>query len=217
MPAGYYALTVPSLLRKEIRLLPASRRAELDRFGAACQTSPELSGMVQTLFERMLPRAVQDERTQAQSLEALLDRLGFDRLQHEQVRADLRSGRIGLAQNRLPVSSTIEDVRAGDVTDATGGLPDSLRRKGMEALSAGSVESAERGAFAQAAVRVVGPLRAVARFEAYDPVVTGPLRILTLGGAVRLPHLTLKLDRQIPDRASARVANGWFVSASAIF
>ncbi len=85
------------------------------------------------------------------------------------------------------------------------------------ALSAGSVESAERGAFAQAAVRVAGPLRAVARFEAYDPVVTGPLRILTLGGAVRLPHLTLKLDRQIPDRASARVANGWFVSASAIF
>jgi hypothetical protein len=139
MPAGYYALTVPSLLRKEIRLLPASRRAELDRFGAACQTSPELSGMVQTLFERMLPRAAQDERTQAQSLEALLDRLGFDRLQHEQVRADLRSGRIGLAQNRLPVNSTIEDVRAGDVTDATGGLSDSLRRKGMEALAAGSV------------------------------------------------------------------------------
>ncbi len=96
LPAGYYALTVPSLLRKEIRLLPASRRAELDRFGAACQTSPELSGMVQTLFERMLPRAAQDERTQAQSLEALLDRLGFDRIQHEQVRADLRSGRIGL-------------------------------------------------------------------------------------------------------------------------
>ncbi len=139
MPGGYYALTVPALLRKEIRLLPASRRAELDRFGAACQTSPELSGMVQTLFERMLPRAAQDERTQAQSLAALLDRLGFDRLQHEQVRADLRSGRIGLAQNRLPVSSTIEDVRAGDVTDATGGLPESLRRKGMEALSAGSV------------------------------------------------------------------------------
>jgi hypothetical protein len=139
MPAGYYALTVPLLLRKEIRLLPASRRAELDRFGAACQTSPELSGMVQTLFERMLPRAAQDERTQAQSLEALLGRLGFDRLQHEQVRADLRSGRIGLAQNRLPANSTIEDVRAGDVTDATGGLPDSLRRRGMQALSAGSV------------------------------------------------------------------------------
>src|SRR5665811_1713802 len=93
--------------RKEIRLLPASRRAELDRFGAACQTSPELSGMVQTLFERMLPRAARDERTQAQNLDALLDRLGFDRLQHEQVRADLRSGRIGLAQNRLPVNSTI--------------------------------------------------------------------------------------------------------------
>jgi hypothetical protein len=31
-------------------------------------------------------------------------------VQHEQIRADLRSGRIGLAQNRLPVRSKIEDV-----------------------------------------------------------------------------------------------------------
>ena len=30
---------------------------------------------------------------------------GFDRVQHEQIRADLRSGRIGLAQNRLPAST----------------------------------------------------------------------------------------------------------------
>ena len=37
----------------------------------------------------------------AQSLAALLDSNGFDRAQHEQIRADLRSGRIGLAQNRL--------------------------------------------------------------------------------------------------------------------
>ena len=46
----------------------------------------------------------------AQSLEALLERYGFDRVQHEQIRADLRAGRIGLAQNRLPASSAIEDV-----------------------------------------------------------------------------------------------------------
>ena len=33
-----------------------SRRAELDKFGAACRTRPELRGMVQTLFDVMLPR-----------------------------------------------------------------------------------------------------------------------------------------------------------------
>ncbi len=32
--------------------------------------------------------------------------------QHEQIRADLREGRIGLAQNRLPANAVIEDVRA---------------------------------------------------------------------------------------------------------
>ena len=32
----------------------------------------------------------------AQSLAALLERHGFDRVQHEQIQADLRSGRIGL-------------------------------------------------------------------------------------------------------------------------
>ena len=36
---------------------------------------------------------------------------GFDRVQHEQIRADLKEGRIGLAQNRLPASAVIEDVQ----------------------------------------------------------------------------------------------------------
>ena len=43
---------------------------------------------------------------------------GFDREQHEQIRADLKDGRIGLAQNRLPASAVIEDVRPDDVIDA---------------------------------------------------------------------------------------------------
>ena len=46
----------------------------------------------------------------AQTLEALLETHGFDRVQHEQIQTDLRSGRIGLAQNRLPVTSHIEDA-----------------------------------------------------------------------------------------------------------
>jgi hypothetical protein len=35
----------------------------------------------------------------ALSLEALLAEYGFDRDQHEKTRSDLRTGRIGLAQN----------------------------------------------------------------------------------------------------------------------
>jgi hypothetical protein len=138
MPPDYYTMTVPALLRFEPRHLSSFRRAELDRFGVACRNKPELSGMVQTLFDRLLPRASQEE-AEEQSLETLLDQYGFDRLQHEQIRADLRSGRIGLAQNRLPVSSKIEDVGPDDVYDATSGLPNALRDIGMDALAAGTV------------------------------------------------------------------------------
>src|ERR1043166_4150458 len=56
MPHGYYALVVPGLLRQEMRSVSPLRRAELDRFAAACRTRPELSFMVQTLFDRLLPR-----------------------------------------------------------------------------------------------------------------------------------------------------------------
>jgi hypothetical protein len=118
MPAGYYALVVPKLLRQDIRALSPLRRAELDRFGAACRSNPELSGMVQTLFDAMLPRAKSESKA-GQSLADLLAENGFDRAQHEQIRADLKNARIGLAQNRLPANSEITDVKPGDVFDAT--------------------------------------------------------------------------------------------------
>ena len=117
MPQGYYALTVPALLRQELRALSPLRRAEMDKFGAACRAKPELRGMVQTLFDALLPRG-KDECANDQTLAALLEQHGFDRTQHEQIRADLKEGRIGLAQNRLPASAAIEDVKPDDVVDA---------------------------------------------------------------------------------------------------
>ena len=138
MPPGYYAQAVPALLRYRQRDLPATRRAELDRFAAACRTHPELSGMVEVLFDRLMPRSDREEAG-AQTLQTLLDAWGFDPVQHEQIRGDLRSGRIGLAQNQLPVSSKIEDVRPGDVFDATGEVPDDLRALGAAALAEGRV------------------------------------------------------------------------------
>src|SRR6185369_10737711 len=75
----------------------------------------------------------------AQTLHDLLERYGFDRQQHDRIQADLRSGRIGLAQNRLPASATIDDVRPGDVFDATGAVDERFTQLGMEALRAGEV------------------------------------------------------------------------------
>src|SRR5207247_1257590 len=56
MPPGYYTLLLPDLLRRERHSLSPLRHAELDKFGAACRTQPELRGVVQTLPDAMLPR-----------------------------------------------------------------------------------------------------------------------------------------------------------------
>ena len=138
LPPGYYAQTVPRLMRFDPRHLPAARRAELDAFGTACRTNPELGGMVQTLFDRLLPR-VKGDNEHEQTLETLLAENGFDRVQHEQIRADLKAGRIGLSQNRLPVSSEIRDVQAGDVADGVHGLTDAMRKRGEQALREGRI------------------------------------------------------------------------------
>ncbi len=60
-------------------------------------------------------------------------------MQHEQIRNDIRDGRIGLPQNRLPVSADVKDVRAGDVVHATDPLPDDLRQRGLDALQNGEL------------------------------------------------------------------------------
>jgi hypothetical protein len=139
MPPGYYTLTVPSLLRRDPNQLSPGRLAELNRFGAACRKQPELAGMVTKLFDRIMPRSGNEEDG-GQSLDSLLNELGFDRIQHEQIRGDLRDGRIGLAQNRLPASTDIRDVEPHDVTNLQD-IQDleGQREIGMQALREGRV------------------------------------------------------------------------------
>src|ERR1039457_2825017 len=139
MPPGYYTLIAPALLRQDRHALSPLRRAELDKFGAACRSRPELRGVVQTLFDAMLPRGKAESATD-QSIAALLEQHGFDRVQHEQIRTDLKEGRIGVAQNRLPPSAVIEDVQEGDVADASNLKSDtSLATVGLTALKSGEV------------------------------------------------------------------------------
>lgn len=137
LPAAYYTLTVPALLRSDARLLTPVQQTELARFGAACRKVPEFAGMVERLFDHLVPRSGDEQPGGGPNLEQLLDELGFDRIQHEQIRADLRSGRIGLAQNRLPASCTIQDVRSEDVMDASEPLPAHYFQTGMDALAEG--------------------------------------------------------------------------------
>ncbi|MEN9974640.1 MAG: UTP--glucose-phosphate uridylyltransferase, partial [Verrucomicrobiota bacterium] len=140
MPSGYYRFVVPSQLRMDRDALGAPRLAELDHFAAACRTRPDLRGMVHSLFEAIFPHG--NAHTASRDILAgLLTRYGFDHALHEQIRNDLKTGRIGLSQNRLPANTVIEDVQEGDLTDArtVGSLPDHLRELGLRALHHGEV------------------------------------------------------------------------------
>lgn len=139
LPRGYYALLVPRWLREDPRAIPASRRAELERVGAAARKSPDLAGLVESLFDRMVPAATESSSTRPEALAKLLAENGFDRAEHERIRDDLRRGRIGLAQNRLPASTVVEDVQPGDVTDCRGGVPAEFTRLGEQALASGEL------------------------------------------------------------------------------
>lgn len=143
MPPGYYALMVPGWLRADARTLTPGARLELERLGAACRrptpaTASAMGDMAQTLFDRLVPRGVR-EQSGAESLEELLAANGFDREQHEHIRAALRAGRIGLSQNRLPPSTTIEDVAPGDVIDSREEAGEGRTRTGADAIAAGEI------------------------------------------------------------------------------
>jgi hypothetical protein len=138
LPPAYYLMQAPHWLHQGPRRLPALRREELARFGAACRSRPEMAGLVGALFDRLVPPASEGEAS-GEGLAALLQENGFDPEQHEQVRDALRRGRIGLAQNRLPLSTVIEDVRDGDFVDASGGLGPRCAEAGRAALAAGEV------------------------------------------------------------------------------
>ncbi len=132
MPAAYYTLHVPPLVRTRMPRLSAVRRTELERFTAACRTRSEYAGMVETIFDHLLPAGQMTADGAGQSLKDLLQAYGFDRVQHEQIRQELRAGRIGLAQNRLPDTSLIEDAEADP-------LDESHRETGIDALAVGQV------------------------------------------------------------------------------
>ncbi|MCX6875660.1 MAG: UTP--glucose-1-phosphate uridylyltransferase [Verrucomicrobia bacterium] len=140
MPAGYYNLSIPPLLRMSRNELAPHHLIELNHFAAACRTHPLLSGTLNSLFDSILPARHAEIRTE-ESLGHLLEQFGFDPETHEQIREDLKSGRLGLAQNRLPANSIIEDVVAADLVDATAPdvLSNAMRELGLNALRAGEV------------------------------------------------------------------------------
>ena len=138
MPDQYYAMLAPKWLRLPPSQLTGQTRRELERLGDRCREAhhdPKTSSM---LLDRMLPQSQSDAQSKG-NLDHLLRSNGFDSIQHEQIQADLRSGRIGLAQNRLSNNVTISDVQPQDVTDLRVEKPDEWKALGERALEEGKV------------------------------------------------------------------------------
>lgn len=86
-------------------------------------------------------------------------------------------------------------------------------------LSSSGGQPGQRGAFAQAALPTGVPnVSLVGRAEWYTPPRGSVVRMGTVGAAYRAPgRLTFKLERQLTDSPSPRVARGWFAAVSLLF
>lgn len=137
MPRGYHALLVPDWLRRGVSQLSPMTRSELQRIGSVAK-EPGGEQLAAGLLQRILPSQVREAQSTT-PLEDLLRENGFDPQAHEQLREDLRSGRLSMAQNRLHSSTLIEDAHPGDVLEGRRAVPDHIRQIGRESIARGEV------------------------------------------------------------------------------
>ena len=135
LPSGYLALTVPSLLRKNLSSLSPMVQRDLERAGDLCRESAN-STLAQQLLLRILPSSPATD-AQTGTIDELLMTNGFNRDAHEAIRQDILSGRLGLSQNRLSSTVEIEDVHDGDVVDVRSIMSSAAVQAGNDALRRG--------------------------------------------------------------------------------
>jgi hypothetical protein len=131
----YYVFALPRWQEEGTRNFSPERRREIDAFSTKHLRGVEAESVGQALVKRLFPAA--GERRE-DSLDHLLREHGFDSEQHERIRSDLKAGRIGLAKNRLPADTLIEDAQPGDFID-TSLLDASAEAYGRRVLERGEV------------------------------------------------------------------------------
>ena len=110
---------------------------QLERVGQLCREQ-ESGDLAARLLDRILPGPAKSA-AEGGDLEELLRSQGFDAIAHEQIRAELLSGRLGLSQNRLPATAKIEDVDPAEIQDARRGGSKPLTKAAQDVIAAGGV------------------------------------------------------------------------------
>ncbi|RUL89384.1 UTP--glucose-1-phosphate uridylyltransferase [Tautonia sociabilis] len=122
MPPRYYTLQIPRMIAQGHTEVPPQRRIDIDHFASRSKDTGELLRLFRTTINTLFPVSRSAADPTAAGWDAEADRIrrenGFDPIQHEQLREDLQRGRIGLARNRLPVDTDIQDVRDDELIDA---------------------------------------------------------------------------------------------------
>lgn len=133
LPVKYYTLILPRLLKKDIGELSLCRKNELEALSKSQKIQGSYASFVSSLFERMIPDNSLDGQ-QKQSLGELLEKLGFNRSFHEEIKSALKSGMIGLAQNRLAGNVSISDPMDHEIEQIGEAEYRSLADVGIQAL-----------------------------------------------------------------------------------
>ena len=143
MPPRYYTLQVPRMIAEGTSHLDPLRKSDVDHFANHCESTSDLLRVFRTMINNLFPvarSAVDTASTEwDRASEQIRQENGFDPVQHEQLRDDLRRGRIGLSRNRLPVDVDIQDVDDADLTFAQAPFPDDAIRRGEAAIRNGEV------------------------------------------------------------------------------
>ncbi|MCB0852837.1 MAG: UTP--glucose-1-phosphate uridylyltransferase, partial [Bacteroidetes bacterium] len=119
MPDQYYQLQVSELVNADSEQIPYIRRAEYEIYSASVRGKDISYDLLRTMISNLLKvsdASLQEGQDKSEEIvENIKNTHGFDQIQHETLRKDLIRGRIGLARNRLPVESLVEDVEPEDV------------------------------------------------------------------------------------------------------
>jgi hypothetical protein len=188
----YFRFQLPGLLRKAPSERSAQEHSDLGKIqGLSGNYAPEFLGS-------LLPE-VTSEKGNADKpeelLDALLQRHGFDRVQHEQIREDLQAGRVGLSQNRLHPKTHIEDVDRDELQLKED--RELCRKRGEKALrdgecmvltlAAGAGSRWTQGAGVVKALHPFAPLHGT--FRSFLEVHAAKTCLSALAGGVRVPHV----------------------------
>ncbi len=143
LPTRYYALQIPRMIAQGHAGIDPLRRLDIDHFATQCAETGELLRVFRSMVNSLFPVSRSAGDPTAASWDEVADRIkvenGFDPIQHEQLREDLRKGRIGLARNRLPVDTKIEDVADDELIRADPPYSKAALDLGLEAIRSGAL------------------------------------------------------------------------------